>query len=589
MTENSSGPRTRQTFRRMRMGLGLLLLLASGLSILAASSIAEQRAATEIYRKSSETLSVQAETLSGVLEKYRLLPPLLARQDDIAALYLPALPLALRAERARRRAEQITGLSGARDVVFFEPDGRVLASARGAIADLTAARAGLLETARQGRLGRATVALNSGDRAYAFSAGIRRHGEFLGAVAIYVSFDSIEATWSLSNNPIFVSDNTGTIFLTNRSQWRLKKLTDIVDLDEETGFLRSHEGATVHADISRALPLLGWQLHILGDRAPIEAASLWAAATAFLACLSVSMFAFFLLHRRELAIMRNRRDRATALRLERIIRDRTKVLSLTNNSLSKEITERRQAETKLKMAQAELIQSAKLAVLGQMSAALSHELNQPLAALKTYAANTTKLIAARRLDQASDNLGRIGAMVDRMAELSSALLSFSRKPGTTTTAVLVGQILHEALILVSPRARNAKVVIDLDASLRDISVMGGRIRLSQVFVNLINNSIDALEGQPDGRIAITLQASGRTVAIEVADNGPGIPGDLRSSVFEPFFTTKQIGSGIGIGLSIAYNIVHDFGGRIDLVDRQDRGCAFLVTLVAASHAVPNPE
>ncbi|GEO86116.1 two-component sensor histidine kinase [Ciceribacter naphthalenivorans] len=564
------------------MLLGLALLSASTLAIYLASDLSRQRAAEQIHRKSTETLAVQAETLSGVLEKYRLLPPLLARQSDIAGLFAEDEPRESRAARARLKAEEIAGLSGAKEVVFFEADGHPLASARDIFIDLPAGRETLVETARQGRLGRAAVSLSSGNRAYAFSSGIRRDGLFIGAVAVYVEFDSIEATWSLSTNPIFVSDESGTVFLTNRPAWRLEKLEDIAERDRETGFFRLRTTAVDHVDVSRDLPLLGWQLHVLGDMRPIETASYTGGLIAGLASLSLALSSFFLLHRRELAVIRNRRDKAVALRLERVIRDRTKALSRTNLSLSHEIDERLLTEKRLKETQVELIQAAKLAGLGQMSATLSHEINQPLAALKTYADNTQKLIEKGRLDQARDNLDRISAMVDRMAELSSALLSFSRKPGTTINPVGLGQVLDEALILVTPRARKAGVKLVLDPALRDVRVLGGRVRLSQVFVNLINNSIDAVENQHNGQIHITLENSGERIAVLVADNGPGIPEDLRPAVFDPFFTTKEIGSGIGIGLSIAYNIIHDFGGRIDLVDRADQGCAFLVTLASAS-------
>ncbi|MGF0540458.1 sensor histidine kinase [Agrobacterium sp. ES01] len=581
MSDPSSGPRTHRRFHHARLALALLLIFISAVTIYATAKFSGNQAADEIRRKSLETLGVQAETLSGVLEKYRLLPPLLSRQNDIGLLFDTSETLESPAARAAAKAEEITGMSGAQEVVFIRADGSVLASARGLFSGEPPGKATLLETARQGRLGRAAVSMESGNRAYAFSSGIRRDGRFVGIVAIYVEFDSIEATWSLSTDPIFVSDERGIIFLTNRTAWRLKKVEDVLDRDERTGFMKLRETTLVHTDLVRDLPLLGWQLHVLGDIRPVESAAYTGAIIAFLACLSLALMAAFVLHRRELSVMRRRRDRATALRLERIIRDRTKALSDSNLSLSREVEERLLAEEKLMKTQMDLIQAAKLAVIGQMSTTLSHEINQPLAALKTYAENTKRQLDKGRIDHAVENLGRISAMVDRMAELSSALLSFSRKPETTKGAIGLGQALDEALILVTPRARKCGVAIELDPRLRDVSVIGGRVRLSQVFVNLITNSIDVLQGTRGGRIKLVLEQAGERISILVTDNGPGISPELRPSIFDPFFTTKEVGSGIGIGLSIAYNIVHDFGGAIDLVDRDDQGCSFLVTLVAA--------
>ena len=459
MSDPSSGPRTHRRFHHARLALALLLIFISAVTIYATAKFSGNQAADEIRRKSLETLGVQAETLSGVLEKYRLLPPLLSRQNDIGLLFDTSETLESPAARAAAKAEEITGMSGAQEVVFIRADGSVLASARGLFSGEPPGKATLLETARQGRLGRAAVSMESGNRAYAFSSGIRRDGRFVGIVAIYVEFDSIEATWSLSTDPIFVSDERGIIFLTNRTAWRLKKVEDVLDRDERTGFMKLRETTLVHTDLVRDLPLLGWQLHVLGDIRPVESAAYTGAIIAFLACLSLALMAAFVLHRRELSVMRRRRDRATALRLERIIRDRTKALSDSNLSLSREVEERLLAEEKLMKTQMDLIQAAKLAVIGQMSTTLSHEINQPLAALKTYADNTKRQLDKGRIEQAVENLGahqRHGRPHGRAVKRTLVFLPQARN---NKGAIGLGQVLDEALILVTPRARKCGVAI----------------------------------------------------------------------------------------------------------------------------------
>ncbi len=579
----------RKRFRRNR---AIVAVATGGLSaamIWGIASVEADGARAGLWREAAETLAVQRETLTGVLDKYRLLPALLARQEDVAALFGHE-PDTGEQERARQKAREIANLSGAKDIAFLTPEGDVLASARGAFLGRSSDRAALIEAVGQGRLGRAAIALDSGERAYAFASGVRYGAALIGIVVVFVGFDGIEATWSLSTNPIFVSDPAGTIFLSNQPDWRLQPLAttaaDGVDGMEERRF--SVDGIVVpYLDLVRDLPLLDWRLHVLADIRPVTEARLAGGLMGSLAALLLAAAVGFVLWRQERAILKQRAERVGALRLERLVRDRTQALNTTNRSLSLEIAERRQAEERLRKAQADLVQAAKLAALGQMSAALSHEFNQPLAAIATYAENGRALLARGRSELVADNLRRIDAMVGRMAELSRTLLSFARRPGTSVEPVPLAAVLDEALILVGPRARKEGIVLEVDERLRAIDVMGGRTRLSQIFVNLTNNAIDAMAGRPHARITLELddgvvRHSGfDPVVVLVRDNGPGIPDEIGAAVFEPFFTTKEAGSGIGIGLAIAYSIAKDFGGGIALRPAEGGGCIFAVELRSA--------
>ena len=567
----NSGRKIRLAYSRQRQLTALLVLVASLFIVFFTANYFGLQAEYQLNQKASETLAVQSETLSGILEKYRLIPPLLTRQNDISSLFLENDP-ELRRERAHIRAEEVAGLSGAREIAFYWPDGQLLASARDVYRNEHQDMGELIDAARQGRLGRMAVALSTPDRAYAFSAGIRRNGALLGIIVVYVGFEGVEAAWSLSTNPIFVSDETGTIILTNRAGWRLKPASEIINADTIRNPYRN---------MQRDLPLLKWELHVISSLGPARAARLTAAAVASIICVVCAVGIFLVLGRREQRELQLRRDRAQALRLERIIRDRTRALTAANLTLSHEVEERRQTEDKLRRTQAELIQTAKLAVLGQMAATLGHEMNQPLAAMRTYAANAARFLELSRPADVVGALQRISAMIDRMAELSGALLSFSRKPGTEMRAVPLSSALDEALILVRPRAAKAGVAILEPETDETLTVVGGRIRLSQVFVNLINNAIDALKGRTDGEIRLTAKQSGADVIVTIADNGPGIASDMADKIFDPFFTTKPPGEGIGVGLSIVYNIVHEFGGTIRLLNAGQPGCIFELRLRAA--------
>ena len=175
----------------------------------------------------------------------------------------------------------------------------------------------------------------------------------------------------------------------------------------------------------------------------------------------------------------------------------------------------------------------------------------------------------------------INGLVDRMAELSRTLLSFARKPGQATGAVHLGTVIEEALLLARPRARKAGVEIRLSGEIDTMTVSGGRVRLGQVFVNLVNNAVDAIGERPGGVVEIVAKRGENLAIVEVSDNGPGIPEQALDHIFDPFFTTKATGEGIGIGLSIVDNIVRDFGGKVSAHNGENGGAVFRVELLPA--------
>ena len=568
-------------FRLTRVGLFVVWAILSAFVVAWSVNSAKERALSDVMQKAGETLSVQTEILSGVLDKYRLLPPLLSRQSSIRALFVRDVEGNAQSINARRVAEAMSGMSAAMDVAFFFPNGEMLANARGSVAERSEGLPQLIEAAMQGRLGRAALSNDRGERTYAFSSGVRREGKFAGVVIVYVDFYRVEAAWALSARRIFVTDKSGTVFLANDPDWRLKSLSDLRQSGAVDRYLINGRFED-RLDLVRRLPLLEWDLHVLADPAPVAAARLSAATIATLASLLAGMIALVVLRRNEGLTIKARTDRAIALRLERVVRDRTRALSITNQTLSKEVQVRREAEERLRKTQDELVQTAKLAALGQMSTALSHEYNQPLAAIRSYADNALRFLDRGALSEVSGNLSRINGLVERMAELSRTLLSFSRKPGASIGPVPLGTIIDEALLLARPRARAAGIAdIQVGAGVSGVHVLGGRIRLGQVFVNLVNNAIDALSGCADARVQIDAKREGDRVFVTVMDNGPGIEPERLHKVFEPFFTTKGVGEGIGIGLSIVDNIIRDFGGTITVSNRPEGGACFTIDLQAA--------
>lgn len=228
-------------------------------------------------------------------------------------------------------------------------------------------------------------------------------------------------------------------------------------------------------------------------------------------------------------------------------------------------------------AQGQLIQTAKLAALGQLTAGIGHELNQPIAAIRTYAHNGRTLIARGRLADAEGNFNEILALVARMNQITAGMKRFARQPMTISDRTEIGPVVENTLALFGNRIREeADFEIRLPAE--DLAVIAEEVRLQQVLVNLVSNALDAVAGRPERRIALTARADARLVEIVIADTGAGIPDELRDHVFDPFFTTKPPGAGLGLGMSISYNIVRDFGGVLAITSSGPDGTVVSITL-----------
>ncbi len=276
--------------------------------------------------------------------------------------------------------------------------------------------------------------------------------------------------------------------------------------------------------------------------------------------------------------------------LERTVRERTADLLTTNDRLERAIAEHRRTERDLREAQAELVQAGKLAALGQLAAGVGHELNQPLAAIRSYAHNGRKLIERGRVAEADGNLARIVDLTARMANITNHLKRFARRPEARLGAVELAPVVQGALSLFGNRLREEAVAVEVALPDSPLRVRAEEVRLEQVLVNLLSNALDAVAGAPLRRIAIHAAPAGdgpdgEAVRIEVRDSGPGIPAGLAGQIFDPFVTTKPVGTGLGLGLSISYNIVRDFGGVLSVADSGPGGTAFALTLMRA----PDPD
>lgn len=269
--------------------------------------------------------------------------------------------------------------------------------------------------------------------------------------------------------------------------------------------------------------------------------------------------------------------------LEARVDERTCDLMESNQKLLREISEHKRTEQALRQAQNELIQAAKMAALGQMSTGISHELNQPLAAIRSYSDNARALLDHHRSDDARWNLQQISELTDRMARISSQLKQFARKTTGQRVSVSLGAVVRNSLQLLQPKIRQVDAAIKVDLPDEDLHVLADMVQLEQVCVNLLANALQAVEEQPEqGRwIEVKVDQREDVVELSVADGGKGIANEHMERVFDPFFTTKQKGDGLGLGLSISYRIIEDMGGQLRCSNNPDGGAVFSFVLPLA--------
>jgi len=531
----------------------------------------EDRERAALEADMNEVLALQKETINGIFDKFRLMTGVVARQPDVSMLFRTQ-----NKQIAQFTAEQLVvrfaGLSGAANVQFVRPDGNVLAQANNQRFAPQRIDDFLIDAASQGRLGRATLQLANGDSAYGFSKGVSSNGKIVGIVVVYVDLQQLGDAWGVLSDPIYVTDRLNRQIASNQLA------SSLVDLEvhaiSTNAKLIEVEGLLATSQFmakSEYLPLLDWRLAVLKSYQPVERAKDQILIIIMLSWIVVGGLVFVALQRRHIAVARLSAQKATARELEHRVQLRT-------SELRKEYDDRIAAEAALRQAQTELMQSAKLASIGQMSAALSHEYNQPIAAIRAYADNAQTFLEQGKEETAKDNLARISSMTERMAKLSKTLKSFARKPGTTLRDVEIVPLLREAQTLVEPHANDKKVeleLVDVDPAL---TVKGGSLRLSQVLVNLLSNGIDAAAGSAKSKVLLTTKSDQKEVVFIVEDSGSGVQTKDRETIFDPFVSNKDVGEGLGLGLSIAYNIVHDFNGDIELGASQLGGAAFYVRL-----------
>lgn len=519
-----------------------------------------RQALDQLARRGEADLELASDRLSTQLQVYQELAVLMARHPGMAGLAGGGAQ-----DAARALLLEVADTTAAYDVMYVDRSGQVLASARGLLGpDLS--DASYFRRAMQGALGRDHgFLLPNGVRAYTYAAPTYGgDGKVQGALIVVADIEDIESDWRGSNPVVLFTDPDGIVFISNRSEllysnrsgW--ERITshkvgrhEVLDIDLGPYLPRR----ALH--LTRDLAVIDLVGEVLVDVAPARRLATLQVATVLAICLAFGAILYLVAERRRVLA------EANAV-LESRVAARTRDLSDSNAALQQ--------------AQADLVQAGKLSALGQMSAGISHELNQPLMAIRSYAENGAEFLERGQGDMAAGNIAKISELARRMGRIIKNLRAFARNEAEPMGKVDLVQVINAAVELTQARLRADMVSLEWVPDTDPIYAWGGDVRLVQVFVNLINNAADAMMDQEDRFIHIVLDSSKANLMVTVRDVGPGIKQPER--IFEPFYSTKTVGSseGMGLGLSISYGLVQSFGGNIRGGNGPDGGAMFTVEL-----------
>lgn len=572
--------------------ISILVIVFSTLILYQSARLVESNRLLQIKKTGKARIGLYAKSLKDTLQKYRPIPYLLSRDIRIRELLKNNLP----AIRVNPHLEDF-GHTGNTLIFVLDSQGNTVASSNWRMAEsLVGYNFGFrpyFMDARDGTPGSYyAIGIRTGKPGFFISYPVLEEGKFLGVVVVKVDLEQLQEAWQTSGEIIVVSDTFGVLFLSSVAKWKYRSLRTLsekttVALQNEQypgqGLLslRVKRNAGPEANIlhientsfleqSEQLLEYGWRLHYLSDLKPVTASFRQALLIGTGVITSIVLTSLYLRERRQR--QRSRREARKA-----------KAIKKLNELLRLEIQQHKQTEKDLKETQQELIQASKLAALGRMSAAIAHELNQPVTAIRTFLASCKILITRNKFKEVENNLEMIDNLTERMMAVTGQLKTFARKSSVARAQVDLLQVVENVLTFLGPKLKEEQVKIDVSCSDRNsYVVLGEPLQLEQVVNNLIQNALDALKDNLKKSVHLTLTKSDGKVLLILRDNGPGISEEATDSLFDPFFTTKEIGEGLGLGLSISYTIVSGMGGTISVENGEQGGAIFTLHFPGAA-------
>jgi two-component system C4-dicarboxylate transport sensor histidine kinase DctB len=537
---------------------------AAGHARVASDAAAEQQARSASRR------------LAGELQKFRLLPLVLTEYPDVRTVLGSGDAGAAR--RMNDKLELLADRTDAAVIYLIARDGRTIAASnwrrpQSFVGQNYGFRPYFRDAMAKGSAELFALGTVSGRPGLFIARRVEEGGRALGVIVVKVEFGGLEAEWARQPLATFVTDDHGVVIITSRPDWRFRTLAPI---DERTrAAIRAvlqfgdlpltplpltKDGATWangdarYREAAVPVPMAGARLHAFQPLAPAEASANATARTAIL-------IAFILLAALLTWVFRAREK-------QRLQEEARHMLEIEVAARTADLVE---ANRRFRAAREELSQASRLGTIGQITAGVAHEINQPVAAIRGFAENAGTFLDRGDPGKARDNIGTIVALTERIAAIIAELRSFARRSTPALGPVEIARVIDGALLLVGDRIREHGVTVERVGEAPGMRCIADRVRLEQILVNLLQNALDALTGRPDPRIRIETREQG-DIAITVADNGPGIAPDVADNLFTPFVTGKA--DGLGLGLGIARDIAREFGGALDSVASPLGGAAF---------------
>ncbi|NNJ68043.1 MAG: sensor histidine kinase [Boseongicola sp.] len=535
---------------------------------------------TESTRSRAEVrLALYSGNILSELQRNQIVPQLLARD--------PALIGALNSDDYSQSSQRLISYRdeiGAAELLLIDGGGRAVAATdRQQLGSPHRSEPYFVGALRSSETVFTTHVTENGARLFSYSRKIRDRGETIGVIVVELDLQQFESAWAGFADAVIVTDSEGRILLSTEARWRGLNEDEALQLRSAPSAIQRAVRATADWTVlpidaylagqpvmrqEARIGFQGWRMTSFTTYSGVRER-----VNAFIA-LEIMGFAIIL------AVGFYFASRNATSRLVVFQRESAELRQL-NAALQREIAEREKAERNLEVAEQTIQQSSKLAILGEMSAAVSHELNQPLAAMKTYLAGARLLLQRNRPDEAVSSFQRIDDLIERMGAITRQLKSYARKGGDALETIDVRDSASSALSMMEPQLRQRKMAINSLLPREPVFVEADRIRLEQVLINLLRNALDATKGVADPEVTLIVSVSDE-VLITVRDNGVGI--DDLDSLFEPFYTTKAPGDGVGLGLAISSGIVNDLGGRMTAKNGQSGGALFEIRLPLADIA-----
>ncbi|MBX5170222.1 sensor histidine kinase [Rhizobium sp. NZLR1b] len=597
--------------RRMWWAYAVIALLAVVASLWAGGEIGRHRAEAALEEQARMDARLNAALLRTVLEKYRALPFVLSQDAALAAAL--AGNDAGTFERLSQKLEKLAAGTKAAVIYVIDKDGMAVSASNwreptSFVGNDYRFREYFRGAAERGQAEHFALGTVSKKPGLYISQRISSSNGLLGVVVVKVEFDDVEADWNASNTPSYVVDERGIVLITSIPSWRFMTIGRIAEdrltaireslqfgaaplqplpldfvrnlgdgLDVAEIVMPGDAGKTRFLDVGMPVPATGWQLqHLVALGPSIDAGIREARMLALLILLPLLAGAAFLLRRRHAITLRIFGEQQAREELERRVAERTLDLSQARDRLQAEIIGHKSTEQRLQAVQQDLVQANRLAILGQVAAGVAHEINQPVATIRAYADNARTFLARGQAAPAGENLESIAALTERIGSITEELKSFARKGRGSAEPTGLKDVIEGAVMLLRSRFAGRMDTLDIDLPPAELRVMGNRIRLEQVLINLLQNALEAVAPKAgEGRVEVRTSADADMVTVTVADNGPGIPPDIRKGLFTPFNTSKE--SGLGLGLVISKDIVGDYGGRMEVAS-DSSGTRFIVHL-----------